>query len=565
MGPLARYWRSRRGAVVYITAILLPVIFGMGAMAVDLGSIFLQSRQLQGDADLATLAAANNLGDAQAAANATANANGFHYPVQAAVTLGTYTPNGSVAVSQRFTTGGSANNAAKVTLTTKADLFFGASILGASTVNISRTATAAVAQEAAFSLGSGLLSVNGGIENALLSALTGSTVSLQAVDYNSLASANVDLLQYSQQLQTDLKLTGVSYNNVLSSQVTTAQALTAMGQVLSTNGNDEAATAINTIAAAAGTATLPLNQLIDLGPYGNQDHASGGSGAGVAVNALQMMSAILQLANGSRQVQLNLGANVPGVAQTTVYVATGQRMSSSPWITVTDANTVVLSTAQTRIYINAQLAPALNLLGVSSVDVPVYVEVASAEAKLSSLTCPTASTAENVTLSVAPSVGEVAVGTVDTIQLSNFTNELSITPDTLLSAPVPVTAYAVTCLGGVTPCQANAPSEWTPTSSDWQSVSFSASEIAAGTVKQVSTTNLATATITSLFGSLQLNVGGIGVSSAVVDPIVQPLLTAAAPGLDSTLNSLENLLGVGLGNGYATVNGVRCNDAALVA
>jgi uncharacterized membrane protein len=473
--------------------------------------------------------------------------------------------------AQRFTAGASPSNAVKVVLTTKADLFFGASLLGASTVNISRTATAAIAQEASFSLGSGVVSVNGGIENALLSALTGSTVSISAVDYTSLASANVDLLQYSQQLQTDLKMQGLSYNQVLSSQVTTGQALTALGQVLTTNG-DPAAADITALAELAGTATIPLNQLIDLGPYGNQDHASGGQGAGIAVNALSMVNAILQLSNGTRQVQLNLGANVPGVTQTTVYLATGQRMSSSPWITITDANTVVLSTAQTRLYVDAQVAPTIAGLGVVTVNVPVYVELASAQAKLSSLTCPTATTSESVDVSAAPSLGELYVGQVDTTQLNNFTNELTIAPPTFVTsalANVGLSAPLGGCLGGVS-CPAGSPSVWLA-NPDWQTLSFSASQIQAGTPQSVSANNVAGMTVSTFVGQMpspnvQLLGLNLGLNLTTIGSGVASAVSGVAGDLDtSLLNPLEKLLGVQLGYATVIVNGVRCNDAALVS
>ncbi|WP_204337686.1 hypothetical protein, partial [Klebsiella pneumoniae] len=68
----------------------------------------------------------------------------------------------------------------------KADLFFGAAILGKPQIDISRTATAASAQLASFSIGTRLLSLQGGVANSLLSALTGSQINLSVMDYNQL-------------------------------------------------------------------------------------------------------------------------------------------------------------------------------------------------------------------------------------------------------------------------------------------------------------------------------------------------------------------------------------------
>ena len=552
------FWRNRRGGVAIIAAISSAVLIAFAALAVDMGSIFLQTRQLQGIADLAALGAADNLTNAQAAAAATASGNGWNGPMQTAVVLGTYVPNSAIPAAQRFTAGGTTPNAVQVTLTAQAQLFFGQAILGKASVPIKRTATAAKAQAASFSLGSGLASLQGGVANALLSGLTGSSVALSVSDYNSLASANIDLLQFSQALQTKLNLQGGSFTQVLSSNVSTGQALSVLSTLLNTGGNDPAAQAINTIATAAGTATpANLQQLVDLGPYAAQDHADPATGAGVSVNALQLASAILQLSQGGHQIQLSLGGTIPGLASTTVWLAIGQRPSNSPWLTVNDDGTVTVYTAQTRLYIDAQVAPGagiLNSAGVALVNIPLYVQTASAAAKLSSLSCPTSTTAPAVTLSVEPSVGQINLGQINTASLNNFSQPLTPTPATLINLLLlQVTGQAQVNLGG----------------GSWQSVSFSQADIAAGTTKTVSTNNIAQATAASLLPNTTLQVqllglnillGQLGVTSAV-----QQLLTSVAPSLDAVINAAEGLLGVQLGQAMVTVNGLRCNDAALVA
>ena len=73
----------------------------------------------------------------------------------------------------RFVAGGASPNAVQVTLNTKVDLFFAVPFLRVPTLTISRTATAAQAQEASFSIGSGLLGVQGGVANSVLAFQTG--------------------------------------------------------------------------------------------------------------------------------------------------------------------------------------------------------------------------------------------------------------------------------------------------------------------------------------------------------------------------------------------------------
>jgi len=551
------FWRCQRAAVAVTAALIFPAMCGFAAFAIDMGSIFLQTRQLQGDADLAALAAASDLTDAQAAAAATANANGWSSPVTTTVTLGTYVDDSTVPSGQRFSAGGASPNEVRVNLATKADLFFGASILGVSTLPINRTATAASAQLAAFSIGSGLASLQGGVANAVLGSLTGSQVSLSVMDYNALATANVDLLQYSQALQTDMSLQGVSFNNVLSGQISQGESLKVLGNLLTSNGQAQAGEAINELAAAASNSTpAQLSQVISLGPYGDQDHTGANSGAGIAVNALSLATAMLELSQGGRQVQLQLGSSVPGLENVTLWLAIGQRPNNSPWVAVADDGSVVISTAQARIYIDAQLLPGtLSSLGVSAVNVPIYVEIASAQAKLSSLTCPSPTAPESVTLSANPSVGEIALGSVNTSQLNNFSNELTVSPAVLISLPPLLTATgtATVTLGG----------------SDWQPVTFSASDIQSGTVKTVSTTNIAEASVASLLASLNIQVNvaglGLGLGTSAIAPVLQSTLTGAAGNLDTVVDSATNLLGVRLGTASVWVDGVRCNDAALVA
>ena len=96
-----------------------------------------------------------------------------------------------------------------------------------------------------------------------------------------------------------------------------------------------------------------LSDVIDLGPYGAQDHATRSADTAIRVGAMDLATAILQVANGQRQVQLDLGAGVPGLASTNVWLAIGERPNNSPWLTVTDDEDVVIRSAQTRLYVEA--------------------------------------------------------------------------------------------------------------------------------------------------------------------------------------------------------------------
>ncbi len=254
------------GAISIITALSAMVLLGFTAGAVDFGNVFLRTRQLQGMADLAAMAAASDLSHAKAAALATARANAWTSPLNADVQTGIYQPQAAIAVDKRFAADTTTSmNAVKVTLNSSAELYFAALLLGRPQLAISRTATAARAEIASFSIGSRLLSLQGGIANAVLSGLLGSSVNLSVMDYNSLANAQVDLFQYSNALKSRLDLKAASFNQTLSTKMTTGDALSGIADVLSSNGNTGAAQAMRTIAGAANTQKIDMSSLINWG------------------------------------------------------------------------------------------------------------------------------------------------------------------------------------------------------------------------------------------------------------------------------------------------------------
>ena len=187
-------------------------------------------------------------------------------------------------------------------------------------------------------------------------------------------------------------------------------------------------------------------------------------------------------------------------------------------------------------------------------DVPVYVELAQAEAKLSTLTCASATANNSVTLSVAPSVGQITLGSVDTAVLSNFTQAETVSPASLLNLPlIKATATATVNLGG----------------EQWRTVAFTAADIGAGTVKSVQTGDIAQASVASLFSTAQIGVqlAGVGIliGNGPVVSLVQSTLIAVAAPLDQLIDGLTAVLGVKLGEADVKINGLRCKGAALVA
>jgi uncharacterized membrane protein len=155
---------------------------------------------------------------------------------------------------------------------------------------------------------------------------------------------------------------------------------------------------------------------------------------------------------------------------------------------------------------------------------------------------------------VAPSVGSISLGSVNTSTLNNFAQPEVVSPAVLLNLGlIQATGTATVNLGG----------------QSWQPVPFSATDIAAGTVKTVQTNNIAQATAASLLSQTQIGLNLAGAALLLGQtPITSALsstLTTAAPSLDQLLNGVTGLLGVGLGEADVKIDGLRCKGAALVA
>lgn len=532
-------------------ALAMPMLIGAGALAVDVGWVQLQSRRLQGVADAAAMAAATDPANAQARAAASVTDAGFPSAVTTAATAGSYRRDASVAVASRFTAGGANPDAARVTVTTRSPTYL-ARIFGFGDIEISRTATAQRQRLAAFSIGSRLASVNGGLLNSYLGALTGSTVSLSVMDYNALGAVDLDLFAFLPMLRTRIGAQTLTYDQLAATQVTAPQLLNAMADTLAASGSATAAVALRSLAGSVtGSRSIQLNSLVDLGPLG---HAGTGGTGLVRVNAMSMLTALLQSTSNNRQITLDLGATIPGLASTRLSLAVGERAQQSPWIAIGDVGQVTVRTAQTRAYLETQLTPTAiaGLPGLVSVQVPIYLELAAAEGRLTDIACPTWPT-RSVGLEARTSPASASLGRIDTSQLSNFALPITPTTATLIDTPlIDVMGSSRVDLGAAEP---------------WQPLRFDAAAIEAGTAKTVRSTSMTGGLAASLLAHPTLTVSVIGLP-VPVSPLlgaVGQVLTFAAPTLDGLMTLVTGTLGVGIGEADLRVTGVRCNMAVLVA
>ena len=271
------------------------------------------------------------------------------------------------------------------------------------------------------------------------------------------------------------------------------------------------------------------------------------------MNALTLLTSVLQLANGERQVALDLGAGVPGLAQTRVWLAVGQRPENSPWIAIGDGGRPVVRTAQVRVYIETRLAnvslPGLGAL--VGVNIPLFVELAEAGARIDAIACPTRATAR-VDVGARPGLGTIALGEIDPARLNDFSRKMTVRSaklvDTLL---VDVEARGVLALGSAEP---------------WQRVAFSGSQIGSGQPQTVSSGAAVRGLTGSLIQSTTLTprVLGLPIPTGPLLSGVGQTLNLAAPALDGLVNLATGTLGVRYGQADVWVNGVRCGEPVLI-
>lgn len=391
--------------------------------------------------------------------------------------------------------------------------------------------------------------MNGGLLNGLLSGLTGSTINLSALDYAALLGADVDLLATLAALRTTANLTAVTYEDVLATSITRAQLLTAVASVLD-GTQSGAASALRALAQQVPSGTIRLADLVDAGVIGKQ--SSGGTGL-IRLNVFQLASSALQLGGGARQVSIDLGAGLPGLASTRLTVAIGERPANSPMIAITDSGQPILRTAQTRVFLETQLAnvglPGLGTL--VGIRLPILIELASAQARLGGIECNAGGNA--VTLQAAPSPGQVAIAAVDATRLQDFSTPLTLGTARLVDLPlVRVEGRAQIDLGAA---------------EQWQSVRFDQAAITAGTWNTVRSGALTQGVAASLVSRMTLNAQLLGILPIPLTGLVQAVgaqLALVAPALDGLINTLTGTLGIGIGEADVRVTGVRCGQPALV-
>lgn len=572
---------NRTGNFAVMTALIMPFAVVLTAFAVDQGSLYTERRHAQAITDIAAIAATGNMSKAEAVVAATFKDNGLGQVVVrgqgmiaapsmgqpvAEVVRGRYTPDPSTPRASRFVPGKQPYNAVEVSLKKLGSLYFGSSVMAPPVIGTS--AIASIRSEGAFSVGSRLVNLDGGLVNALLGALLGGNISLKLMDYEALASADISVLSFLDALAVRASLTAGTYSDLLSKKATVGQIAAAMADV---PGLDSVSRiALQTLGAQSSASLLvSLNTLIDLGSAGQLGIGQRPAGLDIVANVLSMLTASAALANGDHMVAANLGGMLPGLGGLKLKIAIGEPPQRSPWLAVGEEGTVV-RTAQTRVSLVASVSPLSSNLGggvhLLSITLPLHVEVAYAEARLKSIECPTGRPESlRVTIDTTPGIAELYIAEAYGSGFADFTRKMMLravaVADVSLNILFVIKLDLLKIKGFAHAMMGNDVAI---------PLTFTQSDIAARKTKTATTSNYTSSLTTTLIDDLQLSVEPLGLPLdigwllGVVKPPVKLALGAVTPVLDKLLYNLLGILGVSLGQADVRVTGATCGRALLV-
>lgn len=388
---------DRRGSVVIIFALSAMALAVITAIVVNQISFYMGKRKLQAAVDVVALVMMNsgNL-DAGHAKALIFDQIGPEPNLQVSVTRGRYTPNAGTAVSERFVANATPYNAIQLDANVPADKLM---MVGMLPANLALKASARVArrQTASIALGSRLVRVEGGLSAALLDATLGYNGKLTVMDYNSLASANVDIAKFIPALNTKAHLNATTFNDVLNSNVKIGDVVSAMA---ATTDNSAVASLLAEASPATSAQSFKLNSIMQLGSVGGLPLDALASGQAMPLSVGEILAGSAALADSDHQVALDLKAALGDASIANASLDLGQKPQILQYDTFAEKGSTV-ATTQFTLSVGALGKPPASLLAVT-------VDLASAQAVIDQINCHADGTAD-VTIKATTQAAAVGV------------------------------------------------------------------------------------------------------------------------------------------------------------
>lgn len=304
-------------------------------LVVDSGRLYLEKRKLQRVVDNAALEAVVRKGNcvkpaltADGYAKQSATRNGF--TVNANRTLrtdcGTLTTDANNL--RKFNTDLSKSDAIKVTATSvvTSSMIAGIRTLVSSapvslTTQLTATAVAAAPRPtlAQLTLMSTMATVDTAksiLLNNLFKGLLGGNVSIDALGWQGLVNANINLLTYLDQLAIRTNVSAGNYTELLSTKTTVGTLIQATIDAATINGaTADVITNLGRLQVAA-ISTVPVT----VGDFLKLQTGTGSAGLDANIQLFQLVEAVAQLSNKNNAVYVSTPVNIPGLATVTARV-----------------------------------------------------------------------------------------------------------------------------------------------------------------------------------------------------------------------------------------------------
>lgn len=431
----------QRGSVIVFAALGLSLAVILLSIA-DIGFVYYYKREYQKAADLAAIAGAKSLinasgvrscsGGATPAAQASATQNLGGKTHTLGVDCGRWRPSST----PRFDTTGADNldDAVQAVISGSPPRFL--PFVPATT--LSATAIALADQPVAqLKIRSTLATLNDGVVNAILSGLLGGNAAVNVVGWQGVANADINILQFMNNIlgitvdtdigtyQSLLDASDVTLGQVLNAAVAAVGSGSTAGATLQAFQGQLAAVGVN-----VNTLTVPLGDLLAL-QTGAQT-----AGLNAAVNALDLIRAVVEIANREHAIAATAPINIPGVAGVSVRATVIEQPQPSeignPALLVgasnakTDLNRIYVRTGQVRILVSTNLA-AIGLINqltnilaplfsVSVLDsqLDIAIQVGGAEGWVTGYSCTSGS--KSLTASSASALANASIGKLTAAQ-----------------------------------------------------------------------------------------------------------------------------------------------------
>lgn len=437
--------RCQSGASAILLSLAAPPLIGATAIAVDFGMIYLEERDLQGIADAAANASVTTdeiVESGQARAQLLIDRSGLEGVTIDTFTPGTYEADVNVALGDRFQPTTIGSNAAEIRLTRRIPLTIGR-FLGTDFSTVTATARAARTNMVAFNLGSDLFAFDKDLPGRYLSALALNNLGLSRVEVNAILDAQIDIGLFIDAIRARVGDPDDAYGEVFSGDASLSDVILAMSEAVDDAG---VANSLVQIAGRVDGEDIELSSLIDLGPIGRGSVINGDDR--MSVGAFMMLRAALQAGQGD-SYSVDISSSIEGFGAVNLRIAGGEHTSQSPFLAIDPAKQIILHTAETRILVEVQTTG----ISIGDVRVPVFIELAPAEAQISNVVCDPSQSDNGVTLRVKPSIGAAKIGDVDYGEFTDFEQAPTVSYARLLETPVlNIDAYSDLYVGGDENC-----------------------------------------------------------------------------------------------------------------